>query len=124
MTKRQRAFGHHNVTRRPDTDKRVKIWLAMRQLIRFDVPTLVMTTEAPKHRVTTFLYKLSRCGYVRKQRVAVHGCAFVWQLVRDTGPKAPITRKNGNVYDQNTNKCYAPGGEEVACEGESDADAP
>ena len=128
MKQRQRAFGHHNVTRRPDTDKRVTIWLAMRQLRRFDIPTLIMTTEAPKRRVSEFVYKLSRAGYVRPQRIpsgkGIHGPKYVWQLLRDTGPKAPITRKNGQVYDQNERKCYAPGGAVVACEGESDAEAP
>jgi hypothetical protein len=107
---RSRAFGHHNVTRRPDTDKRVTVWLAMRQLIRFDVATMVMTTEAPKRRVSEFIYKLARAGYLRKQRVAtgagVQGCKFIWHLARDTGPKAPITKRNGDVYDQNENKVY------------------
>jgi hypothetical protein len=128
VKQRQRAFGHHHVTRRPETDRRVTIWLAMRQLIRFDIPTLVMTTESAKSGIAVFVYKLSRAGYLRKQRIptgkGLRGCKFIWQLVRDTGPKPPITRRNGNVRDQNTGKEYAPGGAEVIDQGESDAEAP
>ena len=83
----KRAFGHHNVTRRPEstTDKRVTVWLAMRQLVRFDVPTLVMTTEASKRSVVDYLYALGRAGYLRKQRVptgaGLKGCKVMWHLV-------------------------------------------
>ncbi|MCU1282940.1 MAG: hypothetical protein JWM53_6486 [bacterium] len=120
-----RAFGSHNVTRRPDTDKRVAVWLAMRQLVRFDVPTLVMTTDSAKATVQDFVRKLNRVGYLRRQREkgVRPGCNFIYQLVRNTGPKPPITRKKkGYVYDQNERKCYAPGGAVVPCKGESDAD--
>ena len=109
-------------------DMRVKVWLAMRQLVRFDVATLVMTTEETQRSIADFLYRIARAGYARKQRVAtgagIQGCKFVWHLVRDTGPLPPLTRRNGQVYDQNQKKCYAPGGAVVACEGESDAKAP
>jgi uncharacterized membrane protein len=123
----QRAFGHHHVTRTP-AEKRVTVWLAMRQLVRFDVSTLVMTTEVAKRTVVDYLYALGNAGYLRNQRVAtgagIHGAKFMWHLVRDTGPKAPIWRKkHDQVYDPNNGKCYAPGGAEVACKGESDADA-
>lgn len=120
----KRAFGHHNVTRRPDTDKRVTVWLAMRQLVRFDVATLVMTTEAAKRSVEDFVYAIAKAGYLRKQRVKsgpTRGSKFVWQLVRDTGPRCPITKGNGNVHDQNTDKVYAPGGAEVIDQGARDA---
>lgn len=123
----QRAFGNHHVTRRP-AEKRVMVWLAIRQLVRFDVPTLVMTTEIAKRTVVDYLYALGRTGYLRKQRVGhgpgIRSAKFMWHLVRDTGPKAPIwRRKHGQVYDPNERQCYARGGAIVQCKGESDADA-
>ncbi len=120
-----RAFGSHNVTRRPETDKRATVWLAMRQLVRFDVPTLVMTTELPLRSVSDYVHALKRVGYMRMQRAkGVRGAHFHYHLVRDTGPKAPITRKKkGYVYDQNERKCYAPGGAVVECKGENDGRA-
>lgn len=111
----KRAFGHHHVTRRP-ADKRATVWLAMRQLLRFDIPTLVMTTEVANRTVKDFVYAIGRAGYLRNQRIATgtpSGSKFIWQLVRDTGPLPPLTRRNGNVYDQNTRKTYKPGGEEL-----------
>lgn len=120
----KRAFGHHNVTRRPETDRRVTVWLAMRQLIRFDIPTLVMTTETVHATTRDYTYRLQRAGYLRMQRVPVaglHGSKFVYHLVRDTGPKAPITRKNGDVYDQNQNKTYSPKPAKGAADDEASA---
>ena len=109
---RQRAFGRHNVTTRP-TPKRDTLWLAMRQMIRFDIPTLVMTTEANRRSAADFVYALAGAGYLRKQRIGngagvVGGCRFMWQLVRDTGPKTPITKRDGSVVDQNEQKTYPP----------------
>lgn len=123
----RRAFAHHCVTRSP-AEKRVTVWLAIRQLVRFDVATLVMTTEVAKRTVADYLYALGNAGYLRCERVAtgtgtVGGARFIWHLVRNTGPKAPIWRHaHDQVYDPNTRKCYAPGGAEIACKGESDAD--
>jgi hypothetical protein len=109
---RKRAFAKHNVTRRPMA-KRVTVWLAMRQLIRFDMPTLVMTAVDParspaERSVKDFVYALVANGYLRVERVSngLRGGAFMYQLLRDTGPLPPLTKRNGDVYDQNEKKLY------------------
>lgn len=109
---RKRAFAKHTVTRRPMA-KRVTVWLAMRQLGRFDMATLVMTAVDPKacpaqRSVVDFVYRLTAAGYLRKQRLAkgVRGGFCLYQLVRDTGPLPPLTRRNGECYDQNEGRVY------------------
>jgi len=110
--KKKRAFTKHNVTRRPMA-KRVTVWLAMRQLVRFDMATLVMTAVDPERSpaersVADFTYRLVAAGYLRKQRVVngLRGGSFMYQLVRDTGPLPPLTRRNGDVFDQNEKRLY------------------
>lgn len=109
---RKRAFARHNVTRRPMA-KRVTVWLAMRQLVRFDMATLVMTAADPKRSpaqrsVVDFVYRLVVAGYLRKQRASngLRGGYCLYQLVRDTGPLPPLTRRNGDVFDQNQKQLY------------------
>lgn len=124
MKKRQRAFGHHTVTRKA-MPKRVPVWLAMRQLVRFDIPTLIVTTDAVRACVEVFVYKLKAAGYLRQQRCSNPagrgGSVYVYHLVRNTGPLPPITRRNGDVYDQNEKKVYSPGAAKGEASGQDTA---
>lgn len=79
---------------------RERIWAAMRVLKRFDLPQLMMTAEAKRRSCDDFVNFLSRAGYVRclNHPVTRRGggnLAFArtwstYQLIRNTGPKAPI----------------------------------
>lgn len=100
--------------RRPSA--RVRMWVAMRVLKRFNVPMLQMTAEVKRRNCEDFINLLSRAGYVRRLDYGVGRCragnlgaARTWstyQLVRNTGPKAPtITNPPGGprqLVDANT----------------------
>lgn len=105
---RQRAFGHHDVRRRA-APKKTLVWLAMRQLLRFEIAELAMTTGVPYATARDFAYGLARVGYLRSQRVGrgelTGGSKYVYQLVRNTGPKPPVVRA-ADVYDPNEDRAY------------------
>lgn len=112
------------VKSRPATDKRAALWLAMRVLLRFDLAHLVTTTEATRTNCQDYLTRLCRAGFVRlvskgngpARRMAMY------HLVRNSGPRAPITRRSGDVYDPNTDTIYTAAGA-VKAKGERDDDA-
>jgi hypothetical protein len=112
------------VKRRPDTDMRARLWKAMRVIRRFDVGQLMVATDATRTNAQDYVSKLVRAGFLR---MAVKGNATarrmaIYQLVRDSGPLAPITRKTGDTFDQNTKTTYLQGG--VAREEPDGATAP
>ncbi|HEX8224488.1 MAG TPA: hypothetical protein VF605_11790 [Allosphingosinicella sp.] len=112
---------------------RERMWRAMRILKRFDVPVLMMTAEAKRRSCEDFINLLSRGGYLRRlDTPAKRGPTLrvgtdergrglsaasqanlnftrtwsTYQLVRNTGPKAPtITNPRGGerqLLDGNT----------------------
>lgn len=93
---------------------RERLWATMRILKTFDVPMLMMTAEAKRRSCEDFLNLLARAGYVRTlnhpvTRSAAGNPARIWstyQLLRSTGPKAPvITNPRGGerqLVDLNT----------------------
>lgn len=93
-----------------------RIWQSMRVLVRFDSNELVITTEANDRTVSSFLRALHKAGYVRmikRQAGGRIGSRHIYQLIRDSGPLAPVVRQDGSgVWDQNT-KVLHPLGERV-----------
>lgn len=91
---------------------RDRAWQSMRILRRFDVPSLSSTAEIGVANAGKYLRGLLRSGYIRiikpksEGRKGGHAC---YQLIRDTGPKAPRLQSNGDTYDPNEHKVY-PGG--------------
>ena len=94
----------------PQTSGRAKVWSSMRILTRFNTRELVITAEAKVNNVQDYIQRLRAAGYLRLVAPGVGGLRreAVYQLVRNTGPLAPITRKTGYVYDPNEQKVYAP----------------
>jgi hypothetical protein len=90
-----------------------RIWQSMRVLLRFDSGDLVVTTEATDRTVQTYLRALHRAGYVRmlkRQAGGRPGSRSLYQLVRDSGPLAPVVRQDGSgVWDQNTQQLHVQG---------------
>jgi len=82
-----------------------KVWQAMRVFRRFTTADLLMTVEVGESAVMKYCRALARAGYLQCARPRTSGRAGsrdVWQLVRDSGPLAPIRRWDGNgVYDRN-----------------------
>jgi hypothetical protein len=83
-------------------------WQAMRVMRRFTPVDLMTTAEIGEDNIRKYLKGLSRAGVVRlvkKRQPGIPGSRDLWMLVRDTGPKPPLVRKDG-VYDQNTRNVY------------------
>lgn len=100
---------------------RARAWQSMRILRRFTQAELQMTAEIRRTNVKRFVARLLAAGYIRVIRERVNGIAGqgnIYQLVRDTGPLAPIPWKNGEMLDQNTRQIFGPGGVEVVPTGE------
>ena len=77
----------------------------MRVFGSFTVPQLCMAAEVSPSNCRFYLRVLQAAGLVKKTLSCESGRAGsydTWALVRNTGPEAPIWRKDGTVYDPNT----------------------
>lgn len=86
----------------------------MRVLRRFTAPDLCVTSGIKTVNVQRYLRYLAAAGYLRLVRENVNGLAGsyrLYQLIRDTGPHAPIPWSERTVYDPNVKRVF---GEEVA----------
>jgi hypothetical protein len=85
-----------------------KVWQAMRVMRRFTTAELLMTTDASESAVMKYSRALAQAGYLRCVRARVSGRAGsrdVWQLVRDTGPLAPIRRWDRDLAPEKRTPC-------------------
>jgi len=96
----------HEVNAGRPPSKRQRMWKAMRQLRRFDLGQLIITTEVSSRAASEFASGLRRTGYLAKR-----GRMFL--LVRDSGSKPPRLRRSGRPYfrligaeDRNTGARY------------------
>lgn len=99
-----RTPGSHSQTR-PMAEGRARCWRAMRVFGAFTVPQLCMAAETSPSNARFYLRALQASGYVKKTLSCESGRAGSydhWALVRNTGPEAPIWRKDNTVYDPNT----------------------
>ena len=92
------------------TDARQRAWNAMRRFKTFTTADLEPVAEINERNLRTYLQALHRAGYLRiarpKRNGAVNGHA-VWQLIRNSGPRCPLVRRDGGgVYDPNTDQLH------------------
>lgn len=87
---------------------RARSWQSMRVLRRFTLPDLVATAEIGAANAKAYTIALRRAGYVRcvLARRAGKGGHAVYMLARNTGPRAPMVRNNGTVWDANSDAVY------------------
>lgn len=80
-------------------------WTSMRVMRRFTTAELEATGTLKLRALQEFCRVLHKAGYLRlvQERVSGRpGSYDLWQLVRDTGPVAPVRRKDGEtVFDRN-----------------------
>ncbi len=101
---------------------RNKTWRAMRIKGKFSLDDLARAvldgTEAgqdPTDNIRKYAVALQKAGYLIEMKKRITGSSIHsngskrWMLARDTGPKAPIARQTGDVWDQNEEKLYARG---------------
>jgi len=102
---------------RPFTDMRkhrkslrVRAWRAMRVQQKFTIGEIeAMAARGEKHAnggIQRYLLLLERAGYLRRLRK--RGRELRYALVRDTGPEAPMVRRDRKaVKDMNTGEVFA-----------------
>lgn len=93
-----------------------KVWQAMRVLRRFTVADLVATAEVGESLARKYVRALAQAGHLVNARPRVSGRPGsweLWQLLRDSGPQAPIKRTHGGVYDPNSGCSYDSEGRDI-----------
>lgn len=97
-------------TRRSGQDVRQRVWTAMRIFKIFTAVQIQATADVHRYNLYKYLKALQRSGYLiahRPKRNGFPGGHAVWRLARDSGPSAPIVRREGNgVYDPNHDTVY------------------
>lgn len=101
---------------------RALAWRAMRIKGKFGLDDLARacldgseTARDPVNNLNRYVSALAACGYLVEMKRRTPGSALTspgkkrWLLARDTGPKAPIRRDNGDVWDPNEERIYARG---------------
>lgn len=99
------------VTRnRQEPEHANRCWRAMRYLKHFALDELVLHARADYKTVYRFVRRLELAGYLRvvqQNRSGQPGSTLQYRLVRDSGPKTPLLRKNGReVFDPNTKQTH------------------
>lgn len=101
-----RTSGSTSTTRSSASEGRTRCWRAMRVLRVFTIPQLCMTSDVSTSNARHYVKALTAAGYLRKVSENHSGRAgsfAVWHLMRDTGPKAPILRRDRrSIFDPNT----------------------
>lgn len=104
-----RKPGNHTKSR-PVSDRRQQAWNAMITHKRFTTADILTTADIGKYNLRAYLRALHRAGYLRLDRPRQSGKTLghaVWRLVRHTGPKHPLPRRdNSGVYDPNEDRLY------------------
>lgn len=99
---------------------RVRLWRAARAAGKFTVPDLLMlaakgSEKSAAGNAQRYLRHLEQAGYLFRLRAKAPGTALTsngftrWQLIRDTGPEAPILRQTAEgweMYDPNTREVH------------------
>lgn len=81
------------------TTMRQRLWIAMRVLKRFDLPTIMMTAGASRRSAEDYINVLCRAGYVHRtyRGNAMTGEWSVYLLVKRSGPRAPaVSHRKGD----------------------------
>lgn len=90
---------------------RQKLWQSMRVMRRFTLPQLMATADAEQGPAAAYVNSLKNAGYLRveqQRQLGITGSHGVYQLLRDTGPKHPITNRVQVVYDPNQDSYHLP----------------
>jgi len=106
----------HGIVINQKINQRARAWQSMRILRRFNQPDIVATAEISANNCAKYIRALTGAGYLRvikPRHNGKSGGGAVYQLVKNTGPAAPLT-KDGFIYDPNSGEKV--GGEEAGHE--------
>ena len=76
-----------------------KMWNAMKALKRFDIQELTLSTGVSANVAKNYIFWMRRCGFVNS--IQGKETRYLFLKSADTGPRAPLIRKGGIVFDQN-----------------------
>jgi hypothetical protein len=94
---------------KPARDAKQRAWATMRRHRHFTVAELQALAEIGKDNALKYLKALAAVGIVKVIKDRESGRIMghkVWHLVRDLGPKRPLTWKDGRVYDPNLDQVF------------------
>ena len=107
-----RTPGSRNLITHRQPKARDRIWASMRIMVRFSIPELVATAETTKANAAKYVRGLAHAGYLRvvaPKRNGAKGGHAVYQLIRNTGPRAPRLTRDGQTFDMNERQFHAGG---------------
>lgn len=81
----------------------------MRIMGRFTSAHIEITAGIGRANLIKYMRALREAGFIRVTQPRVSGrpgSYDVYQLVRNSGPKAPMLWRNGQVFDPNTESVY------------------
>ncbi|MDQ6957207.1 MAG: hypothetical protein Q9M21_08425 [Mariprofundaceae bacterium] len=85
---------------------RQRAWKAMRIMTQWTLGDIESTAEISRANAESFVYALVKAGYVRRiqpKKNGVKGGYAVYRLVKNTGPRCPVTANyNAIIHDRNT----------------------
>ena len=91
-----------------------RAWQSMRVMRRFTTHDVMTTAEIGESALQKYVRSLHGAGFLKLVTPRVSGrpgSRDMWMLVRDSGPLAPIRRKDGTgVFDVNTKCAWGPDG--------------
>lgn len=96
-------------------NNREKIWKVIRALREFTVEEVAILVNISSSIVSSYVFHLYQAGYVRQggRRTEADGRKRrLWQLAKNTGPKAPIPCRC--IYDPNIDDATVTEGKDVA----------
>lgn len=88
---------------------RERAWTSMRILKTFTLAQLEATAEIGRVNLNQYVQALQRRGYLRIACERQKGYAGSWnhyRLIRNSGPLAPLARRDGTIFDPNTNQYF------------------
>jgi len=92
---------------------RQRAWQAMRILPRWTLGDIESCAEIGRSNIDKYLAALLAARYVRciePRKSGVKGGYAVFRLIRNTGPRCPVTKNYGSVIrDSNTGDCITIG---------------
>lgn len=98
------------IKKKHGNDARAQAWRSIRILRHFSIGEIVMTGNIQYDNARRYLQRLEACGVIRlqaKNRTGHAGSFKRWHLMHDLGPRAPIVRTNGSLYDPNSGTVMA-----------------
>lgn len=99
-TKKLTEFIEQPFVSKANPSKRQRLWQTMRCIGVFKTSEIAAIAETTENHARQYISGLFKAGYLRL--AGKKSYSHIWQLIRNTGPKAPeVSRMKNYVYDPN-----------------------